>query len=238
MPSTPAEAEVRRILGAIDHSCLTPTAREVDLRELCRVGSALGVASVCLLPHYVARAARLLEDSPVAVCTVVSFPHGATSPESKLAEARVALDAGATELDMVVNISAVLSGNWALVESEVSLLTAECHARGARLKLIFENCYLSRPQMLELCRICSSLDVDWVKTSTGFGQVSSGPSGATPEDVRFMRAHCPPRIQVKASGGVRTLTQARAMLELGATRIGTSNTLAIAGELGIELAGR
>ena len=226
-------AQARHILGSIDHSLLTPTATSAELHNLCKVAAHLEVASVCLLPYYVPQAAELLRQSSVAVSTVIAFPHGATPTKAKLLESMVALDRGAVELDVVVNVSAVLSDQWNSVRAEIEQLTELCHGRNARIKLIFENCYLNEAQKIRLCQICAAAGVDWVKTSTGFGQPASGPAGATPDDLQLMRAHCPKDVQVKASGGIRTLAQVRQMLELGATRVGMSRTEDVARELGV-----
>jgi deoxyribose-phosphate aldolase len=236
MRQTPEAEDSREILGSIDHSLLTPRATSQELHNLCKVAAHLRVASVCLLPYFVQQASRLLRDSPVVVSTVVAFPHGATSPLAKLKESEVALGDGATELDVVINVSAALSGDWHLVEQEIQQLTDLCHSRGAKLKVIFENCYLLQEDKVRLCEMCTSAGVDWVKTSTGFGQPASGPAGATPEDVALMRRLCPPSVHVKASGGIRTLAQVRQFLALGANRIGMSQTEALARELGVTLA--
>lgn len=216
---------ISALASLIDHSVLQPTATLADLEKGCRDGRAAGVASVCVLPYFVGRAAELLVGSPTVPSTVVGFPHGSTSLESKRSEADTALRQGAREIDAVVNVSLVLSGDWAAVRNEIHALAECCHERQAKLKLIFETCHLDRAQKIRLCELCSEAGVDWVKTSTGFG-----PAGATEEDVRLLRDHCPPSVQVKASGGIRTLEQLIRFRDLGATRIGTSRTASILDE--------
>lgn len=213
---------ISTVASLIDHSVLRPTATLADLERGCRDGRAAGVASVCVLPYFVGRAAELLIGSTTVPSTVVGFPHGSTSVENKLFETEAALREGAREIDAVVNVSLVLSGDWKAVQDEIRALVELCHERQGRLKLIFETCYLDRGQKIRLCELASEAGVDWVKTSTGFG-----PAGATEEDVRLLRAHCPLPVQVKASGGIRTLQQVLRFHELGASRIGTSHTAAI-----------
>ena len=180
------------------------------------------MASVCILPYFVAEATRLLGSSPVLCTTTIGFPHGATDTRVKLTEAEIALDAGARELDCVVNLSRVLSGEFDPVAREIARLVELTHDAKARLKIIFENCFLLDEHKIELCRICGSLGVDWVKTSTGFGQ-----GGATPDDVALMRRHSPRSVQVKASGGIGDLDTLIAYLKFGVTRVGTSRTAKI-----------
>lgn len=209
----------REVAALIDHSLLKPTLTLAELESGCRRAGELGVASVCVLPHFVGEAAALLEGTRTLPSTVVAFPQGALGLRAKLSEARAALDAGAVELDAVVNLSWVLSGEWQKVGEEIDALTRCTHDQGAKLKLIFETCYLDRDQKVRLCELASAAGVDWVKTSTGFGT-----HGATAEDVRLLREHCPPEVQVKASGGIGSLAEVLTYAALGATRIGTSRT--------------
>jgi deoxyribose-phosphate aldolase len=209
----------RDVAALIDHSLLKPTMTVDELEFGCHLARRLEVASVCILPYYVRRCRELLEGSPVRTSTVLGFPLGGETLRAKLAEADAYIDDGAEELDAVVNVSLVLSGRWKAVVEEVSSLSKLTHDRGQKLKLIFETCYLTRDQKLKLCEIASAAEVDWVKTSTGYGA-----SGATLEDVRLMREHCPPSVQVKASGGIGTFAFARDLAALGASRIGTSRT--------------
>lgn len=202
----------------IDHSVLKPDSDRAALEAGCRIAREYRVASVCILPHFVSEAAALLSGSGVEVGTTIGFPHGAVVTAAKATEARQAIAEGATELDMVVNVSRLVSGDLPYVEADIAEVLAEARAGGAKLKVIFETCYLDEPKKLLLCELCSKLRVDWVKTSTGFGS-----HGATVADVSLMRRHCSPEVGVKASGGIRGLDQ---VLELApfVTRIGTSQT--------------
>jgi deoxyribose-phosphate aldolase len=218
--------QYERIAKRIDHALLKPDLTDRELDDGCDVAIAHAVASVCIVPHALGHAVAKLRGSGVEPSTVVGFPHGTSATEIKVLEAARALDDGATELDMVVNVGKVKSLDYSYVEREVGLVLARVRDAGAKLKVIFECWSLERQHVLELCRICAALEVDWVKTSTGFGS-----GGATPEHVRWLRAHTPARVQVKASGGIRTLDQLLAFEALGASRIGTSGTVQILGEL-------
>lgn len=209
----------------IDHSLLNPTLTVAQLEEGCRLAREYDVASVCIMPHYLARCAEILSGSTVQPSTTIGFPHGGHTTEVKLAEVRRALQDGGTELDMVVNISRVLSGDWDYVASEIRALTEATHAGGAKIKVIFENCYLDRDQKIRLCEICGEAGVDWVKTSTGYGT-----GGATDEDLRLMREHSPASVQVKAAGGVRDLDRLLQVRALGVTRCGATRTKEILDE--------
>lgn len=209
----------------IDHSLLNPTLTVAQLEEGCRLAREYDVASVCIMPHYLARCAEILAGSTVQPSTTIGFPHGGHTTEVKLAEVRRALQDGGTELDMVVNISRVLSGDWDYVASEIRALTEATHAGGAKIKVIFENCYLDRDQKIRLCEICGEAGVDWVKTSTGYGT-----GGATDEDLRLMREHSPASVQVKAAGGVRDLDRLLQVRALGVTRCGATRTREILDE--------
>lgn len=210
------------IAGMIDHSLLQPFLSREELERGIQVALDYGVATVCILPYYLRRCTELLAGSSVLPTTTVGFPHGAHATAIKVAEARQALADGARELDMVVNISAVISGDWDYVRRDIAEVLAAAHAGGARLKVIFENCYLNEAQKIRLCEICGELGVDWVKTSTGYG-----PGGATEEDVALMRRHSPAHVQVKAAGGIRDLDTLLRMRALGATRIGATRTATI-----------
>ena len=154
--------------------------------------------------------------------TTIGFPHGGHTTAIKLAEARQALDDGGIELDMVVNLSKVLSGDWAYVRDEIRAIVELTHGRGGKVKVIFENCYLQDEHKIRLCEICGEVRADWVKTSTGYGT-----GGATLDDLRLMRKHAPPHVQVKAAGGVRDLDMALAVREIGVTRFGCTRTAEI-----------
>ena len=210
---------LREIAKMIDHSLLQPSMTVDELEKGIALARQCDVASVCILPCYLRQCAEMLKGSDVLPSTVIGFPHGGNATSVKVAEARQALDDGGVELDMVVNVSKVLSGDWRYVRDEIQAVVDTAHGCGAKVKVIFENCYLRDEHKVRLCGICGELNADWVKTSTGFGT-----GGATVEDVRLMRDHCPPHVQVKAAGGIRTLDMALALREAGATRLGCSKT--------------
>jgi deoxyribose-phosphate aldolase len=209
----------------IDHSLLRPELTVEQLEAGCHLAREYDVASVCILPYSLARCAELLTGSSVVPSTTIGFPHGAHATRVKVFEAEQALADGGVELDMVVNVSKVRSGDWAYVRDDVAAVLAPVRARGARLKVIFENCYLTDDQKVRLCEIGGELSVDWVKTSTGFGT-----GGATDEDLILMRKHTPAHVQVKAAGGVRDLDRLLRVREIGCSRSGATATKAILDE--------
>ncbi len=213
------------IAKMIDHSLLQPTLTDDDLDRGCRFAREYDVASVCIKPYAVRRAAELLAGSTVAVGTTIGFPHGGHVPAIKVAESRQAAADGARELDMVVNIGKALSGDWRYVADDVRAVVEAAHRDGALVKVIFENCFLNDAQKERLCEICGEAGADFVKTSTGYGD-----AGATDDDLRLMRRRSPPRVQVKAAGGVRTLDRLLAVRALGVTRVGATATKAILDE--------
>ena len=213
------------IAKTIDHSLLNPTLAAADLEAGCRLALDYDVASVCILPYYLKRCADILRGSGVRASTTIGFPHGGHTTAVKVAEARQALADGGEELDMVVNISAVLSGAWDYVREDVRAVVDATHAGGAKVKVIFENAYLNDEQKIRLCEICGRLSADWVKTSTGYG-----PGGATDEDLVLMRRHSPPQVQVKAAGGVRDLDALLRVRALGVTRCGATRTASMLDE--------
>lgn len=208
-----------KIAGMIDHSLLSPILTIPELEAGCQLALAYHVASVCIMPSYLKRCADILEHSNVEPSTTVGFPHGGHTTHAKLREAELALEEGCTELDIVVNVSRVLSEDWKYVEYEIAALTRLAHQAGERIKVIFENCYLADKHKIELCRICGALGVDWVKTSTGYGS-----GGATLEDLRLMREHSPQKVQIKAAGGIRTLDKLLEVRDVGVSRVGASAT--------------
>ncbi len=210
------------IAKMIDHSLLAPTLTGEQLEQGIDIALKYDVASVCIMPYYLRRCAERLRGSTVKASTTIGFPHGGHTTAVKLAEVKQALDDGGQELDAVVNISKVLSNDWDYVRGELQLLTELVHQHGAKIKVIFENCYLNDEQKIRLCQICGQLGVDWVKTSTGFGT-----GGATLEDLALMRKHTPPHVQVKAAGGVRDLDKALAVRALGVTRFGCTRTVEV-----------
>ena len=213
------------VAGMIDHSLLRPVLPQEELEAGCRLAREYRVASVCILPYYLGRCTQLLAGSAVVPSTTIGFPHGAHATRVKAFEADQALGDGGLELDMVVNISKVLSGDWGYVRDDVRAVLEKVRARGAKLKVIFENCYLDAAQKIRLCEICGELSVDWVKTSTGFGS-----GGATDEDLVLMREHTPAHVQVKAAGGVRDLDRLLRVRELGCSRSGATATQVILDE--------
>jgi len=209
-----------QIAKMIDHSLLNPTLTVEDLEQGCQIARAYDVASVCIMPYYLKRCAEILAGSTVKASTTIGFPHGGHTTAVKVAEARQALADGGQELDVVVNVSQVLSGRWETVRDDVRAVIEVTHAHGQQVKVIFENCYLDDDHKIRLCEICGELGADWVKTSTGYG-----PGGATDADLRLMRQHSPPHVQVKAAGGVRTLDRLLEVRALGVTRAGATRTV-------------
>jgi deoxyribose-phosphate aldolase len=226
-----AQPTVAELARMIDHSLLQQTLTDADLEAGCRLAREYGVASVCIKPYAVAQAARWLAGSPVAVGTTVGFPHGGHVTSIKVSEARQALDDGAAELDMVVNIGKVLGKDWRYVADDMRAVVEAAHARKAIVKVIFENCFLQDEHKEQLCRICGEVGADFVKTSTGYGS-----TGATDEDLKLMRRCSPPHVQVKAAGGVRTFDRLLAVRALGVTRVGATATRAILDEARAKLA--
>jgi deoxyribose-phosphate aldolase len=213
------------IAKMIDHSLLNPVMTDRDLEAGCRLAVDYNVASVCVMPYFLKRCAQILKGSSVKASTTIGFPHGGHATAIKVAEAQQALDDGGEELDMVVNISKVLSEDWDYVRADIKAVVEAAHARGQKVKVIFENCYLKDSHKIKLCQICGEVRADWAKTSTGYGT-----GGATDDDLRLMRKHSPPQVQIKAAGGIRTLDRLLAVRALGATRVGASRTTDILDE--------
>jgi deoxyribose-phosphate aldolase len=216
--------------GMIDHSLLHPTLTDRELEAGCRLAARYRVASVCIKPYFVKEAVRLLKGTGVKVGAVIGFPHGSSTTEIKRAETEAACRDGATEIDMVINIGKALSGDWKYVEREIRAVVKAAHARGAIVKVIFENDYLkSATTKKRLCQVCTRAGADFVKTSTGYGFVKGpdgryGYLGATDADLTLMRKACPDRVQVKAAGGVRDLDALIHVRDLGVTRCGATAT--------------
>jgi deoxyribose-phosphate aldolase len=215
----PLDYSYSAIAKMIDHSLLQPTLTDDELEAGCRLALEYDVASVCIKPYYLRRCAEMLRGSTVKASTTIGFPHGGHTTAMKLKEAEDALNDGGEELDAVVNVGKVLSGDWEYVRSEIAQLTRLTHDRGQKIKVIFENCFLSDEHKIRLCEICGEANVDWVKTSTGYGS-----GGATHDDLRLMRKHSPPHVQVKAAGGVRTLDALLEVRALRVSRVGASRT--------------
>jgi deoxyribose-phosphate aldolase len=213
------------IAHLIDHTLLKPEATREQIDRLCGEALAHRFASVCVNPAYVGRCAELLRGSEVKVCTVVGFPLGATTTAVKAYETRQAIDDGATEIDMVINVGALKSGDTAAVQADIAAVVDAAHAAGALVKVIIETALLSDDEKATACRLAQAAGAEFVKTSTGFG-----PGGATVEDVALMRRVVGPEMGVKASGGVRNYADVQAMVAAGATRIGASAGVAIVSE--------
>ena len=206
-----------QIAGLIDHTILKPESVRADIERICQEALQYRFASVCVNPCWVPLVARLLAGSPVAVCSVVAFPFGATSTAAKVAESEIAVGEGARELDMVINIGALRSGDDALVLSDIAAVVSAAHRRKATVKVILETALLSESQIVTACHLAKQAGADFVKTSTGF---ASG--GATVAVVELMRHTVGPDMGVKASGGIRTLEDFEKMVAAGASRIGAS----------------
>ncbi len=221
---------------SIDHSLLQPTMTDADLESGLQQALEYKVASVCIKPYYVRRAAEVLAGSGVAVGTVIGFPHGGNTTELKRLETEIACKDGATEIDMVINLGKALSGDWDYVEQDIRVVTEESHKHGAIVKVIFENDFMPNDEIkIKLCQICEKVNADFVKTSTGYGFVKGADGkysyqGATEPDLQLMRANCSAQVQVKAAGGVRDLDALMRARDLGTTRVGATATAVMLNE--------
>ena len=207
------------IAKMLDHSLLIPTMTTDDLEAGIDEAIAFDTASVCIMPYYLRRCAERLAGTTIKASTTIGFPHGGHTTAIKVAEAKQAIEDGCEELDMVVNISRVFSGDWEYVRDELASVIDAAHQADRKVKVIFENCDLQDAHKIRLCQICGEINADWVKTSTGYGS-----SGATLEDLALMREHSPDHVQVKAAGGVRDMDTVLKVRDLGVSRIGTSRT--------------
>jgi deoxyribose-phosphate aldolase len=219
------DAMAADMASKIDHTLLKPQATEEQIRQLCAEARQFNFATVCVNPAWVPLCAQLLRGSPVGVCTVIGFPLGATLPDVKAFEAQRCITLGATEVDMVINIGALKSRQHDVVKEDIAAVVNAAHALGGKVKVIIETAYLTEEEKLKACELSKAVGADYVKTSTGFG-----PSGATAEDIALMRRVVGPEMGVKAAGGIKTAADARAMIEAGATRIGTSAGIKIIAE--------
>ena len=210
------------ILARVDHTLLSPTATRDELYALCDDARRFSCASVCVPPALVNAAFRYLKGR-LPVCTVIGFPNGYHSTAAKVAEARLAIEDGATELDMVVNLGMVKEGDFAAVTAEIAALKAVCG--DLVLKVIVETCLLTEAEKIALCDCVSNAGADFIKTSTGFSK-----GGATVEDIRLFKAHVAETVKIKAAGGIRTFEAAEALLAAGADRIGASALVKLAKE--------
>ena len=211
----------KNVAGMIDHTLLKADATEAQIAKLCQEAKEYGFASVCVNPGYVPEAAEALKGTDVRVCTVIGFPLGATSSEAKAAETADAIAKGAAEVDMVVNVGRIKSGNWDYVRSDIAAVVNAARGR-ALTKVIIETCLLTDDEKIRVCEIAKEAGADFVKTSTGF---STG--GATAADIALMRKTVGPDMGVKASGGIHSTEEAIALIEAGASRIGASAGIAI-----------
>jgi deoxyribose-phosphate aldolase len=224
---------VNEIAKMIDHSLLHPTMNDEILIKECEVARSYDVASVCIKPYAVKMAAEILKGTDVAVGTVIGFPHGGNRIDVKVFETEKAIEDGATEIDMVVNIGKVLSGDWDYINDEIKAISTVTKIQNVILKVIFENDFLDNDDLkIRLCEICNKHKVEFVKTSTGYGFVKGEDGkysykGATEHDLVLMRKYSNPEVQVKAAGGIRTYEDTLKVRELGVTRIGATATRSI-----------
>jgi deoxyribose-phosphate aldolase len=211
-----------QLAKVIDHSLLRPELTETEVIAGCELAARYHTATVCVKPCHVKLAKEMLKDSDVLVGTVIGFPHGSNLTAIKVTEAQQAMDDGAVELDMVLNIGQLRSGKTDYVREDIKSVCEAAHARGVKVKVILENAYLKDEEKVTACKLCEAAGADWVKTSTGFA-----PSGATLNDLRLMRANVSDKVQVKAAGGVRTLPALLDVIDAGVTRCGATATATI-----------
>lgn len=212
------------IADFIDHTILNADCRPEDIQRICSEAIEHQFKAVCIPPYYVRDAVQLLKDAPVKVATVIGFPMGYSPTASKVEEIKRALDEGAQEVDVVVNLCAIKQKNWNFVHNDIDTVSTAVHIKGKIIKVILETALLSEKEILKLCEICNSARPDFVKTSTG-----KNGGGATLEVIHLLRANLDPAIQLKASGGIRTREDAEAFIKAGATRLGTSSGVALVG---------
>jgi len=222
----------KNIAKMLDHSLLHPTLTEKELEAGCKLARQYDAASACVKPCHTKAAKKLLVGSDVLVCAVIGFPHGNSTQEIKVAETKQVMRDGATEVDMVINIAKALEGDWAYLEGEIKAVHDATKARKAALKVIFEVDYLKDEHVIKLCKICSKIGVEFVKTSTGYNYVKDdkgqlGYKGATPAVLKLMRKHSTARVQVKAAGACSTLDAVLRARDIGVTRVGTGQTAKI-----------
>ncbi len=218
---------VADVARTLDHAVLKAEFGDADLAKHAAMCVARGVGCLCVRSCDVSAAVKLVAGSPVVVASVIGFPHGAQRPEVKALESRLAIADGARELDMVMNVGALKSGNESRVREDIAAVVAEAKPKGVLVKVILETCYLTADEITTACRLAEAAGADFVKTSTGFGVKSQGPTGATPEAVQIMLDTVGGRLQVKASGGIRTWDDAVGYLDMGCTRIGVGDAASI-----------
>jgi deoxyribose-phosphate aldolase len=224
-------SKTRELAKMIDHSILHPTMTDEDLKRECEVAKKYDVASVCVKPYAVPQAVELLKESDVLVGCVIGFPAGNSAIDVKIFETVKACKDGAVEIDMVINVGKALQGDWAYIEKEIGAVASVCHELNTIVKVIFETDYISKKSdIVKLCEICTKVDADYVKTSSGFGFVKGEDGkysyeGATIPNLKLMKASVGPGVKVKAAGGVRTLDRLIAVQETGCSRCGATATI-------------
>jgi len=216
--------EMIELAGHIEHTNLKPDCTKDDIIKLCHQALSHHFYGVCVPPYHVQAAKKELNKSTVKIITVVGFPLGYATVASKVEEAKKAIISGADEIDMVMNIAAFKSGDYATVQNDIQAVTTACHLQNKQVKVIIETAYLSTEEIEKACHICTDCEADYVKTSTGFAG-----SGASIEHIKLMRSLLPPKIKIKASGGIKDFGFAAELLQAGAARIGTSHSLHIIG---------
>ena len=209
--------ETATILSHVDHTLLKPEATWDQIKTLCDEAMEFGCATVCIPPSYVKRAAEYVQGN-LKICTVIGFPNGYNTMAAKIFETKDAVENGASEIDMVINLGWVKDQKWDALLEEIKAVKAACH--GKLLKVIIETCLLTEEEKIKMCEIVSLSGADFIKTSTGFGG-----GGATREDVALMKAHVAPHVQIKAAGGIASLPDAEDFIALGASRLGTSRVV-------------
>ena len=202
----------------IEHTILKADTTVKDIEKICKEALEHEFACVCVPPYFVKSASKYLNKSKVGIVTVVGFPLGYSSTPAKVEEARKALDEGASEIDMVINIAALKNEDYNYVVNDIQSLSTIVQLKGGQLKVILETALLTKAQKIKACEICSKIGVDYVKTSTGFSK-----TGATVEDIQLMKEHISPKVKIKASGGIKTKAFALQLIEAGASRLGTSS---------------
>ncbi|KAJ5552434.1 deoxyribose-phosphate aldolase [Penicillium frequentans] len=232
MSENTVTVSLTQIAKMIDHSLLHPTMTDNEVLAGLRIARDNNVATACVKPYHVPLAKRELAGTDVQVCPVIGFPHGNSTTTIKVIEAIAAAEAGGTEIDMVVNVGKVLGGDWDYVTQEIDAINKAVVSHDAILKVIFENDYLQSEHIIQLCKICTTLKVAFVKTSTGYGFVKQSDGsynylGATIKDIKLMRENSGPKVQIKAAGGVRTLDDLLHVMSIGVTRIGATATVVI-----------
>ncbi|MDP3930500.1 MAG: deoxyribose-phosphate aldolase [Bacteroidota bacterium] len=206
----------------IEHTNLKPNALTNDIVQLCQEAIEHGFYGVCVPPYYVQLAKKTIKKAPVKIISVVGFPFGYNTVSSKVEETKKAINSGADEIDMVLNIAAFKSGDIATVQNDIQAVITACHLQNKQVKIIIETCYLNEEEIKLICKICADCEADFVKTSTGFG-----PEGATLDALKIMRKSLPAKIKIKAAGGIKTSKFAEELIEAGAARIGTSASITL-----------